>query len=76
VATTNIALSGLNSSWQPQSGSSSRPTTANVTFADNKIRYYLATSSMTEGKPVGDGHIIHMAWDNGKWDAQIAVGTS
>ncbi len=57
--------------------SSSRRTSANITFADGGLHYYLATASMTTGKPTsGDGHIIHLGWDNGYWDSQIAVPDS
>lgn len=53
----------------------SRPTTANVNFGNNAGLYtFLATSSMTSGKPAGDGHILHMEWDNSlSWAGQIAV---
>ena len=75
VATKNVALSGLNSSWEPQSGMSARPTTANVNFHDNKVRYFLASSSMTEGKPAADAKILHLAWDNSGYDSQLALTT-
>lgn len=51
-----------------------RPTTANNTFADAKVRYYLATSAMTTAKPPNDGAILHLPWDNGSWDSQLFVG--
>ena len=54
-----------------------RPTTANIP-SDNRagLRKFIATSSMTEGRP-GDGHIIHMDWDNSaRWAAQIWVNNS
>lgn len=53
----------------------SRPTTANVNFGNNAGLYtFLATSSMTSGKPAGDGHILHMEWDNSlSLAGQIAV---
>lgn len=53
----------------------SRPTTANVNFGNNAGLYtFLATSSMTSGKPAGDGHILHMEWDNSlSWAGQIVV---
>lgn len=56
----------------------SRPTTANVNFGNNAGLYtFLATSSMTSGKPAGDGHILHMEWDNSlSWAGQIAVPTN
>ena len=55
-----------------------RPTTANIP-SDNRagLRKFLATGSMTEGKPVSDGHIIHMDWDNStRWAGQIWVNNS
>lgn len=53
----------------------SRPTTANVNFGNNAGLYtFLATSSMTSGKPARDAHILHMEWDNSlAWAGQIAV---
>lgn len=51
-----------------------RPTTANNTFADAKVRYYLATGSMTTAKPPHDGAILQLPWDNGSWDSQLFVG--
>ena len=72
----NVALSALNSSWEAQVGSNNRPTTANVSFHDGKLRYFLATSAMTEGKPPGDARILHFAWDNTGWDVQLAATTT
>lgn len=76
IATNTTTLSGINSSGTAQSGTTNRPTTANTNYHDNKLRYYLASASMTTGKPSGDGHILHMAWDNSGWDSQLAVITS
>jgi hypothetical protein len=54
-----------------------RPTSANITFTDKSIRYFLATSSMTEGKPtVGDSMIIQTSWDNNGWNSQLAFPTN
>lgn len=50
-----------------------RPTTANNTFADTRVRYYLASSAMTTAKPPGDGAILHLPWDNGSWDMQLSI---
>lgn len=50
-----------------------RPTTANNTFADAKVRYYLATSSMTTAKPSSDGEILHLPWENGLFDVQMHI---
>ena len=55
---------------------SHRRTSGNLNFADCGLRYFLATSSMTTGKPAGDAHILHMAWDNGKWEGQLALPTA
>jgi len=54
-----------------------RPSSANVTYGDGKLRHYLATSSMTTGKTSPDAHIIHSSWDWGSsssgWEAQLAI---
>lgn len=56
---------------------SSRQTSANVTYGDNGVRHYVASASMTTGKPPSDASILHIAWDNtGKYDGQIAISTS
>ena len=54
----------------------SRATSANVTFKNNNLYYYLATSKMTTGKPSGgDAAILHAAWDNNSaYDKQLAFG--
>lgn len=56
----------------------SRPASANVNFGNNAGLYtFLATSSMTTGKPANDAHILHMEWDNSlAWAAQMAVPTT
>lgn len=45
---------------------------SNATYL-NKITYFLATSSMTEGKPPTDAGILNFAWDNNKWSSQLAI---
>jgi len=54
-----------------------RPTSANKVFGDEKLRYFLATDRMTEGKPTqGDAIVLDLAWDNtsgGGRDKQLAV---
>ncbi|MEQ2746044.1 hypothetical protein, partial [Dialister hominis] len=64
----NVGGAGVLNSWQY------RPTTANNTFADAKVRYYLATPSMTTGKPPQEGYILHLSWDSGSWDTQLFLG--
>lgn len=62
-----VGYAGALTSWKY------RPTTANNTFADAKVRYYLATSAMTTANPPNDGAILHLPWDNGSWDMQISI---
>ena len=55
---------------------SHRPASANVTYNDGKIRYFLATSSMSEGKPSGgDGPVMHLSWDGPLWESQITINS-
>lgn len=53
----------------------SRPASANFpVVGDGSVRTFKATSSMTEGKPMGDGHIIHCEWDNnGGFSTQLFI---
>lgn len=54
--------------------SANRPTSTNGVGA---LYSFVATSSMTEGKPPIDSHILHFNWDNtGGYDAQLAIGQS
>lgn len=43
---------------------SHRPSSANIIPKKNKLSYMLATSAMTENKPISDGYIINLNWDN------------
>ena len=54
---------------------SDRPTSANISWIDKTTRYFLATSSMTTGKPPADAKILHLAWDNAGWGSQLAIGS-
>ena len=55
---------------------STRPTSANLTHITNGgVQHFKATSSMTEGKPSGDGHILHFHWDGAAYDAQLSIST-
>lgn len=53
----------------------SRQTSANLTATGVPgVSHFVASSSMTTGKPTGDAHILHMSWDNtGGYDSQLAV---
>lgn len=59
-------------------GNKARLTTANQQGNyDASLFTFLATGSMTTGKPPEDAHIIHSCWDNnGGWDMQLALGHS
>ena len=58
-----------------------RTTSANdkhSSVTDERVTAFLATSSMTTGKPPSDAHVLHFNWDNGTattgtWDAQLAL---
>lgn len=57
---------------------SGRPTTANlITTGSGGLTTFKATSSMTEGKPKTDGHILHFYWDNtGGCDSQLFISNN
>lgn len=55
-----------------------KPTSANISNTNllNCMEYYMATSSMTEGKPAQDSYILHFHWDNSNWASQIGISNS
>lgn len=55
-----------------------RPTSANISNTNllNCMEYYIATSSMTEGKPAQDSYILHFHWNNSNWASQIGISNS
>lgn len=55
-----------------------RPTSANISNTNllNCMEYYMATSSMTEGKPAQDSYILHFHWDDSNWASQIGISNS
>lgn len=51
-----------------------RTTSANIVFADTRVRKIIATSAMTTAKPPTDGSILHFAWDNDTgWNHQLFI---
>jgi len=53
----------------------SRLSSANISRANGGLQYFLATPSMTTGKPPVSAAILNMNWDNGTVNAvQLAVG--
>lgn len=63
--------------FNPEGGyeASKRPTSANIHSGDTAgVKTFLATSSMTTGKPAQDGNILHFEWDNGaRYSSQLAM---
>ncbi len=55
-----------------------QPTSLNVNMSDpsiiNRITYFMATSSVTEGKPPIDCMIINLSWYSGYGGTQLGVG--
>lgn len=50
-----------------------RPESINNFYADASLRHFLATSNCKTGKPPEDANILHLSWDNGSWDTQMAL---
>lgn len=53
-----------------------RPTSCDHSFGDGKLRHWKATWQMTEGKPIRDGHVLSLAWDNPQenvWNSQLFI---
>ena len=80
--TTGTASSDGTSGWSITSTTkyltnNGRLTSANVDNSAtpylNKVAYFLASSSMTEGKPPEDCGVLNLAWDNATWGGQIAM---
>ena len=71
----NVALANL-SGLKQLYDNTHRPRSANITPTNNKLSYMLATSSMTENKPITDGYIINLNWDNSSILTQLFVPDS
>ena len=50
-----------------------RPESINTFYGDASLRYFLATSNCKTGKPPTDSGVLNLAWDNSKYDNQLAV---
>lgn len=63
--------------FKPEGGydANARPTSANIHSGDTAgVKTFLATSSMTTGKPAQDGNILHFEWDNAaRYSTQLAM---
>lgn len=52
----------------------SRPASANdIPGNDRKLKWFLSSGIMTEGKPFNDGYIIHFSWDRANWASQLYI---
>ena len=71
----NVALANL-SELKQLYDYSHRPSSANIIPSNNKLSYMLATSSMTENKPIADGYIINLNWDGAGILTQLFVPSS
>lgn len=71
----NVALENL-SELKQLYDYSHRPSSANIIPKNNKLSYMLATSTMTENKPMTDGYIINLNWDNSNILTQLFVPDS
>lgn len=59
----------------PFYGSIMRPTSADVEpINDGSMYTFMATSSMTVGKPITDGFILNFEWDNSDYISQLFLG--
>lgn len=50
-----------------------RPESINTFYGDASLRYFLATRNCKTGKPPTDSCVLNLAWDNSKYDNQLAV---
>ena len=58
-------LTGTATSANKLNPTTRRPASANIAVVgDGSISTFKATTSMTTGKPMADGNIIHFEWDN------------
>ena len=71
----NVALANL-SELKQLYDYSHRPSSPNIIPTSNKLSYMLATSSMTENKPIAEGYIINLNWDNAGILTQLFVPSS
>lgn len=52
----------------------SRPTSANnIPGNDRKLKWFVSSGSLTEGKPLNDGYIIQFSWDGASWPSQLYI---
>lgn len=73
--TWGISITGNAATANAINNDGGRRASSEYMHADGKIRFYLATSSMTTGKPPCDGFIMKGGWDNtGGWDSMFAWG--
>lgn len=75
-ANANAAVTGTLLAKKGMTQGYGRPESINNFYADASLRHFLATSSCKTGKPPEDSNILHLSWDNGSWDAQMALSSN
>lgn len=71
IATQNLGINAVKED-KTVANASNRATTINNNFHDGVLRYFIAGSS-TQGRPLADARVLHMAWDQTGYDCQIAL---
>lgn len=72
-ANANAAVTGTLLAKKGMTQGYGRPESINNFYSDASLRYFLATSSCKTGKPPEDAGILHLSWDYGSWDVQMAL---
>ena len=71
ISTQNLGLNAVKED-KTVANASNRATTINNNFHDGVLRYFIAGSS-TQGRPLADARVLHMAWDQSGYDCQLAL---
>lgn len=72
-ANANAAVTGTLLAKKGMTQGYGRPESINNFYADASLRHFLATSNCKTGKPPEYANILHLSWDNGSWDTQMAL---
>lgn len=72
-ANANAAVTGTLLAKKGMTQGYGRPESINNFYSDASLRHFLATSGCKTGKPPEDANILHLSWDNGSWDTQMAL---
>lgn len=72
-ANADVAIGGSLIALNGMTQNCGRPESINTFYGDASLRYFLATSNCKTGKPPTDSGVLNLAWDNNKYDMQLAV---